>query len=149
MRSVMISMAAALVLLSTAGCAPTYRNHGYIPPEDVLQELVVGIDTRATVEDVAGPPSAGGVLEDGDFYYVRSRVRTFGATAPKEIERRVLAVTFDDTGVLSNVEEFGLEAGRVVVLSRRVTDSGATNVSFVRQLLGNLGQFDAASAFGN
>ena len=145
----MRSYASVIILvasLALAGCSPTYRNHGYIPSDEDLQELAIGIDTRASVEDLVGPPSSGGLLEGGDYYYVRSRTKTFGIRAPKETERQVLVVSFDAAGVLQNVEQFGLEAGRFVRLSRRVTSSAVGNVSLIRQLLGNIGQFDAADA---
>jgi len=145
----MRSYASVIILvasLALAGCSPTYRNHGYIPSDEDLQELAIGIDTRASVEDLVGLPSFGGLLEGGDYYYVRSRTKTFGIRAPKETERQVLVVSFDSAGVLQNVEQFGLEAGRVVRLSRRVTSSAVGNVSLIRQLLGNIGQFDAADA---
>lgn len=125
---------------AVSACAPTFRNHGYIPPEDELQELVVGIDTRASVEDVVGTPTAGGVLEGGNFYYVRSTTRTIGPRRPKVVDRQVLAISFDPRGVLSNIETFGLQDGRVVTLNRRVTDSNIANVSLLRQLLGNIGR---------
>ena len=145
----MRSYASVIILvasLALAGCSTTYRNHGYIPSDEDLQELAIGIDTRASVEDLVGPPSSGGLLEGGDYYYVRSRTKTFGIRAAKETERQVLVVSFDAAGVLQNVEQFGLEAGRVVRLSRRVTSSAVGNVSLIRQLLGNIGQFDAADA---
>ena len=145
----MRSYASVIILvasLALAGCSPTYRNHGYIPSDEDLQELAIGIDTRASVEDLVGPPSSGGLLEGGDYYYVRSRTKTFGIRAAKETERQVLVVSFDAAGVLQNVEQFGLEAGRVVRLSRRVTSSAVGNVSLIRQLLSNIGQFDAADA---
>ena len=134
--------------LSLAACSPQFRNHGYIPPEEDLQELVIGIDTRATVEDTIGSPTAGGVLEGGDFYYVSSVVKTAGARKPQVIDRQVLAISFDEAGTLQNIERFGLEAGRVVVLQRRVTDNGVTDAGFLRQLLGNIGRFNPADAFG-
>lgn len=131
---------ALIVSLGLSACSPTFRNHGYVPPEEDLAELVVGIDTRATVEDLVGPPTAGGVLEGGNYFYVRSRVQTFGPRRPKVVERQVLAITFDQEGVLQNIERFGLEDGRVVALSRRVTNSGVQDTTFLRQLLGNIGR---------
>ena len=53
-------------------------------------------------------------------------------------------MSFTDGGVVSNVERFGLERGRVVTLSRRVTEGSITEVSLIGQLLGNLGNFQAA-----
>ena len=137
---------AAFVAIALAGCSPTYRNHGYIPPEEELQELAVGVDTRSSVEDLVGSPSSR--VKGGDFFYVSSTFKTAGARAPKVVERQVLAMTFDENGVLQNIERYGLEDGQVVVLSRRVTSSGATDVSFIRQLFGNIGAINPASALG-
>lgn len=134
-------IAAATVSLALSACAPTFKNHGYIPPQEDLDALAIGIDTRASVEETVGPPSSGGVLNDGGYYYVRSRIRTLGPVAPKEIERQVVAISFDGAGVVSNIERFGLEDGQVVPLARRVTDTAVSNKSFLRQLLGNIGQF--------
>ena len=133
-------LTAGMMTLALSACAPSFRNYGYTPPEEDLQELVVGIDTRASVEDVVGPPTASGVLEGGDYFYVRSTVKTVGPRRPEVVDRQVLAISFDDNGVLSNIESFGLEDGRVVTLSRRVTDSSVTNRNFLRQLLGNIGR---------
>ena len=68
---------------------------------------------------------------------------------PQEIDRQVVAVSFDANGVVANIERFGLERGRVVTLSRRVTDSGVTGVSLAGQLLGNLGNFNPAGIIGD
>ncbi|MNP87407.1 hypothetical protein D3C76_1882800 [compost metagenome] len=54
-----------------------------------------------------------------------------------------MAISFTEGGTVSNVERFGLERGQVVVLSRRVTDSGVASVSIVRQLMGNVGRVSA------
>lgn len=129
-------------LLAVTACSATYQNHGYVPPEQDLQQLVVGIDTRATVDDVVGPPSLSGMSDDGDYYYVRSRQRTYGMFRPEVIERQVLAISFNADDSIANIERFGLEDGRVVPLARRVTDTTVADGGFLRQLLSNLGNFN-------
>lgn len=133
--------ALALCLLAAA-CAAQYRNHGYMPPQEDVDSVIVGVDTRDSVAETLGSPTAGGVLNDSGFYYVRSQFKTVGPFRPQEVSRELLAVTFTPNGTVANVERFGLEDGRVVSLSRRVTDNGLGDVSFIRQLLGNLGNFD-------
>ena len=59
-----------------------------------------------------------------------------------------MAISFDDTDAIANIERFGLEDGRIVPLSRRVTDSSVVENGFLRQLLGNIGNFNPANAFG-
>jgi outer membrane protein assembly factor BamE (lipoprotein component of BamABCDE complex) len=75
-------------------------------------------------------------------------MRTIGPAKPEVIEREVVAVSFDSAGRVANVERFGLEQGRVVPISRRVTSSSTANKGFLRQLLGNLGRFNAGDFIG-
>ncbi|MGV6847525.1 MAG: outer membrane protein assembly factor BamE [Marinibacterium sp.] len=132
---------AFLLAAVLTGCTATYRNHGYAPTDDELAEIVVGVDTRDSVAETVGAPSSLGVLADGGYYYVSSRVRYFGPTAPKEVERKLVAISFDRAGVVQNIETFALEDGRAIPLTRRVTDTGITDKGFLRQLLGNIGNF--------
>lgn len=90
-----------------------------------------------------GRPAAIGVLTGSGWYYVGSRFRQVGLKAPQEIERQVVAISFDDKGLVSNVERFGLKDGEVIAISRRVTTSNVKGVSFLRQLLGNIGSIGA------
>lgn len=129
-----------------AACSPVYRNHGYVPNEDELAEIKVGEDTRETLAPLIGRPSAAALLNDEGWYYVQSRWKHGGARPPKEIDRQVVAITFTEDGVVENVERFGLENGKVVALSRRVTESNIKGISFVRQLLGSLGNFRSGDA---
>ncbi len=142
---------AALVLavLSVApACARLSDSHGYIPEQTALDDIVVGQDTVATASLILGRPSTSGIVDERGWYYVRSDYERFLWRAPEEVNRQVVAVTFDEAGVIENVERFGLEEGQVVVLSRRVTTSNTQGVSFLRQLFSNLGNFDAGQLFG-
>jgi outer membrane protein assembly factor BamE (lipoprotein component of BamABCDE complex) len=138
--------AAGLALLALAACASQYRNHGYAPDESQLAEIVVGVDTRASVEETIGRPSSTGVLQESGWYYVASRVRRSGARAPEEVEREVVAISFDNDGVVSNVERYGLEDGRVVALSRRVTETNIGRITLIQQIIRNFGRIDIGEA---
>jgi outer membrane protein assembly factor BamE (lipoprotein component of BamABCDE complex) len=145
-----VSRVAAILVVAAAlaGCSPQFRYHGYIPSETELTALQVGQTTRDEVITLVGAPTALGVVGEDAFYYVRSRFRDYGYRASEEVEREVLVVSFTDAGVLANVERFGLEDGNVVALSRRVTDDNLRDTTFIRQLLGNVGQFDAGQFLG-
>lgn len=134
---------AAVTGLALVACTPVYRNHGYAPTEIELSAVEVGRDTRETVEKAIGRPSASGLLNDNQWFYVQSRYRQRGPRAPEEIERQVVVITFAEAGTVSNVERFGLEDGNVVALSRRVTETNIQGVSFIKQILGNFGRLTA------
>jgi outer membrane protein assembly factor BamE (lipoprotein component of BamABCDE complex) len=135
-------------LIAVAGCSSTYRNHGYVPPESDLENLIVNVDTRATVDDLIGPPSVSGLVGDGDYYYIRSRKRTYMMMRPQEVEREVVAISFNDDDTIANIERFGLEDGKAVPISRRVTDSSVVDNGFIRQIIRNIGVFTPEQLFG-
>lgn len=139
-----------VTVLSAAltACSPIVRTHGYVPTEEDLSAVVVGVDTRDTVADVIGTPSAGGVIHDNAWYYVENRWETVGYREPEIADRQVVAISFAEDGTVENVERFGLEKGRVIALNRRVTDSNIKGVSFLGQLLGNIGNFRAQDVIG-
>jgi outer membrane protein assembly factor BamE (lipoprotein component of BamABCDE complex) len=137
-------IALILALCGLMACAPQVRTHGFAPTDEELEEIVVGLDTRDTVAGIIGPPRTAGLLTDSGWYYVRSTFRDRPPRAPVEEDRQVVAISFDEAGVVENVERFGLEQGEVVVLSRRVTTSNVQGVGFLQQLLGNLGRIDPA-----
>lgn len=134
---------ALLLALVLTACTPIYRNHGYVPDDATLASVAVGQTTRDELPSLIGSPSAEGVLTGSAWFYVRSRFSQFGPYASEEIRREVVAISFSDAGTVSNVERFGLERGRIVVLSRRVTDQGVTAAGALRQILGNFGRFRA------
>lgn len=138
---------AAVILALVAGCTPIYRNHGYVPSKEELETVHVG-DSRDEVATKIGRPSAEGLLNDDGWFYVQSNWKTVGARAPQEIDRQVIAVSFDKNGKVANVEHFGLERGRVVALSRRVTSSSIKGLSFIRQLFANVGRMSAGQFLG-
>ncbi len=141
-------VAAITVVVSVAACSEVIRNHGYIPNQEDLDQIVVGVDTQGSVETLVGRPSTSGILRDTAWYYAGYKVRHFGARAPKEIDRQVLAISFAEDGTVTNIERFGLEDGRVVTLSRRVTETTVRDVTFIRQIIRNFGRIDLGEALG-
>lgn len=139
----------SVTLFSGAACVSIYRDHGYVPVEEDLAEIVVGIDTRDSVAESIGTPGASGVLNDSGYYYIATRMRHYGASAPKPVSRELVAISFDTAGVVQGIERYGLEDGRVIPLERRVTESGVDDKTFLRQLLGNLGRIGPGTILGN
>ena len=144
LRSMVRIAAAGIVLAALAACTPIYRKHGYVPSDKDLEKVIVGESTQEDVGFEIGRPSSIGVLTGSGWYYVGSRFKQVGLRAPVEMDRQVVAITFDDAGVVTNVERFGLQDGQVVAISRRVTQSNIKGLSFLRQLLGNIGTISAA-----
>lgn len=128
-----------MVLVLLGACTAQYQTHGYMPPEEDLQQIVPGVDTRASVEDLVGVPTTSGVTRDSGFYYIETEMKRFAWQAPEVVDRRVLAITFGEGEVVDNIVTYGLEDGRVVPIQKRVTVSGDGEIGFIRRLFGNIG----------
>jgi outer membrane protein assembly factor BamE (lipoprotein component of BamABCDE complex) len=134
------TVAVAVTLVALAACSAVYRDHGYVPNDRELAQIQVGVDTRESVQEAIGTPGTHGLLTGSGWYYVRSRFKHFAYNPPEEIDREVVAISFDGRGKVENIERFGLENGQVVVLSRRVTETNIKGVSFLKQLFRNIGR---------
>ncbi|MBF9058817.1 outer membrane protein assembly factor BamE [Rhodobacterales bacterium HKCCSP123] len=137
-----------MLAASLAACAATFDNHGYVPPPENLAEVNIG-DSREAVAEAVGTPGIAGVMRDEAWFYTAYRVRNYAYRAPEVIERQIIAVSFDAGGRVSNIEEFGLQDGNIVQLSRRVTTSSVREVSFLAQILSNFGRINVADALAN
>lgn len=147
-RRIVLALALGAALAG-AGCTAVYHNHGYVPTEEELAQIEVGTSTQQDVASAIGRPSSTGLLKGAGWFYVGSRWKHYGARAPQEIDRQVVAVSFDEAGVVENVERFGLERGEVVVLSRRITKSNIKGISLIRELLGSIGRVSAGKLLGD
>ncbi|MEC9196111.1 MAG: outer membrane protein assembly factor BamE [Pseudomonadota bacterium] len=134
------------IALTVAGCVAQYNLHGYTPSDEDLAGIVVGVDTRDSVEELVGPPSTAGVARSDAYYYVSKNVRHYGIRPPQTVDRQIVAIRFDQAGVVSNIERYTLDDGRVVTLSRRVTGSNVNDTPFLKQLFGNIGGLDLSQA---
>ena len=133
---------AALTLAALAACTPIVESHGYVPTEADLAEIEPGIDTKDTVEVIAGRPASTSFLDQDGWFYVKSEYRQIGPAARRETARDIVAIFFDEDEVVQAVERLGIEDGQVVALSRRVTDAPTAGIGFFQQLFGNIGNFN-------
>ena len=135
------------ILVLITGCSPTYRNHGYVPSVTELNQLKVGKSSKENVKNLFGSPSSIGLVQDDRWFYLYTRIKNFMYRSPEIVERQLVVVTFKSNGLLENIERFELQDQKVVVLSRRITESGIKGMSLIQQLLNSAGNYDPAQAF--
>ncbi len=135
---------AGVIALGLSACAPTVTVHGYAPSQTDLESIEPGIDTIFSLEERIGRPSTSGLLREQSWYYVQTTISQLTYNPPEVTDRVVVAVAFDDDGIVQDVQRYGLEDGRVVNLSPRVTETSAKRLSILEQIFGNLVNFNAA-----
>ena len=131
---------AAALMTGVTGCSPVMQNHGYAPDDALLEDIQIGQDTKGSVRRKIGRPGTNGVFSDTGWYYVASTVRHYTYHEPKVVDRRVVAIEFDPSEVVSSVNTYGLEEGRVIDLQTRTTPTHGQKLTILQQILGNIGK---------
>ena len=150
MKSYFFHLKTLLIILSLlliGACSPTFKNHGYVPSRAELNQLKVGKSSKENVKNLFGSPSSIGLVQDDRWFYLYTRIKNFMYRSSEIVERQLVVVTFTSNGLLENIERFELQDQEVVVLSRRITESGIKGMSLIQQLLNSAGNYDPAQAF--
>lgn len=142
-RHTLLAASAATVL---AACSPTIDNRGNLPPHARLNQLKPGEQTREQVAQLIGTPATVSTFGEPVWYYIGFRTETTAFFKPEEVERKVVAVHFDERGYLKEVRELGLGDGRELSMVDRETPTVGKDLTVLQQLFGNLGRFSKEGA---
>lgn len=146
-RALVPALLVATVAL--AACEPVRQTHGYVPAEAHIKRIAVGEDSRADVVSKIGRPSTTAAFENDEWYYIARTTQTRAFFAPEATEQKVMVISFDADGTVSALDRYALEDGQVIDLVTRTTPTRGKRLTFLQQLLGNVGRFTPAQILGN
>ena len=121
-------------------CNPTLRTLGYRYTDGEVPEILVGEDTEATLLATLSNPSLRGTFEDNTWYYVTDTREYLSYLRPNTLARRVIAIEFDDEGVVAEVTEYDVSDSRQVNYVSRTTPTRGRELTLLEQVLGNVGR---------
>ncbi|MEM7056715.1 MAG: outer membrane protein assembly factor BamE [Pseudomonadota bacterium] len=147
-RAFFQTSAVLAVAVLLGGCAAEIRNHGFAPVDEDLARVTVGVDTRGSVRRKIGRPGASGIFNEQGWYYVSSKVEHYLYYDPEVIDRKVVAVLFDENDVVASVNTYGIEDGRIIDLETNTTPTYGRELTILEQAFGNIG-ISAEDVFGN
>ena len=139
-RHLSLTLLVAACAIGASACNPVLRSHGYRYTTQEEPNITPAEDTEASVLARLGNPSTRGTFEENTWYYISSTRESLAYLRPATRARRIIAVSFDEAGVVSTVNEYSLEDGRVVAYADRETPTRGRELSFLEQLLGNVGR---------
>jgi len=146
-RAGLLALAIACAM-PLAGCsvfeAPPIQRGNKADP-DLVAQLVPGVQTQADVQALLGSPTATGTFDRNTWYYISSVTRLRPASNPSAEQQRVVALSFDEGGVLRKVEERGPETMRDIAMVDRTTPVPGTERTLLQALFGNIGRVGAGN----
>lgn len=130
-----------LILMSSA-CAPVTAKRGNMLENHQLEQITPGTSTKSDVLRVIGSPTTQSTFNPDIWYYIGQTTEKRGILDQQVVDERVFSLTFDQDGVLQAVEEVTGDRENIPY-ARAKTPTHGNDFTFVQQLLGNLGRFNA------
>jgi outer membrane protein assembly factor BamE (lipoprotein component of BamABCDE complex) len=137
LAGVMLAVAA-----TAAACSPRIDQRGNKPDEEQVVQINPGVDDKNRVAELIGTPSTISTFDDRTWYYISKRTETTAFFDPDVTDQEVLAINFDESGVVQNMRVYGQEDGRTIAYVDRTTPTEGNELTLIQQLLGNLGRFN-------
>ena len=122
---------------------------GNLPNPDKLAEIHTGSTTKDEVAKLLGTPSSVSVFaNDKAWYYISRRTSQTAFFDPDVLDQQVYVVNFDDQGVVKAIGHKALEDRKEITPVARATPAPGRELSFLEQLIGNLGKFNGTGGGG-
>jgi outer membrane protein assembly factor BamE (lipoprotein component of BamABCDE complex) len=132
---------AVLACASMTACAPITAYHGFQAVEANPKDVQVGVDSKATVTERLGSPSAVASFEPNIWYYMSEVTDQVAFRRPVTKRRDVVAIAFSKTDDrVEKIDTYTLKDGRIVSFNGRTTPTRGREMTVLEQLLGNVGR---------
>jgi outer membrane protein assembly factor BamE (lipoprotein component of BamABCDE complex) len=131
-------------LLGAQACTPTIANRGNMVTDEQIDEVITGFHTRSDVLRFMGSPTTIAPFDENVWYYVGQETAKKGILDPKVVNERIVKVEFDESGRVIDVAD--LDTARAdIPVARDKTPTHGNEMTFMQQLLGNMGRFNPAT----
>lgn len=142
--SVNFRVAAALAGgLALASCTNPVDTRGNLPDPDKVAQIKPGTSDKAQVTELIGSPSSVAAFDQNVWYYIAQKMRNRVARNPALLDQQVLAVDFDDKGVVRDVQHLTMADREQVTPNPNATPAPGREFTVLEQLIGNFGRFSA------
>ena len=134
----------ALALVSAillGACSQDVIKHGHQFRDTDLQAIQPGM-SQEQVKTSLGTPATTAVVGNGNaYYYISSTMSQNALLKETEKDRQVVAVYFNDGGMVDNVANYGMKDGKVFdYISRKTPAPGAKDEGILKQMFRGLGK---------
>ena len=134
MRYVSLTCLVGPAVFLVAACAPVENQRGYVPDQQAIMSIQVGMDTKDTVSRKLGDPSTSATFNNDTWYYISAHVEQNAFFAPRATERNIVAVEFASDGKVADVHRYTLADGKVVDFVSRETPTRGREQTLLQQI---------------
>jgi len=141
-------LSVALLALLATSCAAVVDQRGHLPEAEQIAQIRPGATTRDQVVKILGTPSSTGVFDDRSWYYISRKTKQVSFFEPDVLDQQVFVVNFNGQGVVQSVDHKGLRDARDIRPAPGATPAPGRELTFIEQVIGNVGRFNQGSGGG-
>ena len=136
-----VLLSAFLMSFSSACSSDLFITHnGNMPSNERIAQIRVG-QSKSEILNILGSPSSVVSLDRNQWIYMSSDIKRVAFFAPKEVDRDVLTIQFNDQGKVSEIERLTKKDGKEIKVSTNKTETLGHNPGFFRKYFGGVGQY--------
>ena len=135
-----------VISLFLNSCATSYKNVGHVIEKEELDMVKKGVTSKTEVEELLGSYSFESKIGGDFWYYVSEKMSYFAFMPPKIVERNVVGIAFNSSGVVSELQTFTIADGHNIKYSKDEIISHGTSNNLVNHFMRNLGKFNRPGA---
>lgn len=130
----------SMLFLTSACSSDLFLVHnGNMPAQEKIDEIRLG-QSKQDVMNILGAPSLTTGLSDDHWIYMASTTKKVAFFHPEELERKVLAISFDNNKI-SKIEKLNLADGNKLPIDTDTTQTTEQEQGFFRKYFGGVGTY--------
>ncbi len=130
----------SMLFLTSACSSDLFLVHnGNMPAQEKVNEIRLG-QSKQDVMNILGAPSLTTGLSDDHWIYMASTTKKVAFFRPEELERKVLAISFDNNKI-SKIEKLNLADGNKLPIDTDTTRTTEQEQGFFRKYFGGVGTY--------
>ena len=130
---------ATAVTLLLMACTPPIDQRGNEPDPIILAEITPGVHDQDQVAELLGTPSSIGTFDGSVWYYISKRTEQFAFFEPDVLDQQVVAISFDQDGIVREIRWYSHADGAEVELVEDETPTRGKELTFARQMMNSMG----------
>ena len=142
MREILKITFSCFIMINVVACSPVIAQRGNLLQDHQISGIVAGEHSRSDVLRVLGSPTTQSTFNPDIWYYIGQETEKHGILDDEVVKERIVVVSFNPDGIVQSIEE--QDPDRVSVpYARSKTPTHGNDLTFMQQLLGNMGRFNA------
>jgi outer membrane protein assembly factor BamE (lipoprotein component of BamABCDE complex) len=140
---IMLSVIAFVI----SSCSNEIENKGYVTKFSDFDKVQVG-QTKEQIASILGSPTVVSNVGEEVWIYAGSEVTKESFFKPKVKTYNAYKIKFNKNGLVEDISTKNKENMNKIAVAEETTETGGNEVTFIQQLLGNLGRYNPGGGDG-